>query len=365
MLKLKNYMRVCIIGSGLSAFTLAKALVNQNITVDMITTSKLNNFNLTRTIGISKTNIDFINTRIVNIDKISWKINKIQIFSENFKKDNLIKFENNNKMLFSIVKNYDLLKLLQKNLIKNKLFKIKKINKILDIVNNYSLVINTDNSGQITKKFFSKKIIKKYNSNAYVTAIKHENLKNNTAVQIFTAKGPLAFLPISKNETSIVFSIQNSKSLNEKELSNLIHSYNFKYKIKSIKKSKLFKLKSLNLRNYYNKNILAFGDIIHKIHPLAGQGFNMTIRDMIILLEIINKKQDLGLPIDTSVCHEFEKTIRHKNLIFSSGIDLIYEFFNFERKIKNSFLSKSLHSIVKNPTLNKTFVKIADQGFPF
>ena len=37
-------MRVCIIGSGLSAFTLAKALVNQNIPVDMIANNKLHDF---------------------------------------------------------------------------------------------------------------------------------------------------------------------------------------------------------------------------------------------------------------------------------------------------------------------------------
>ena len=54
---------------------------------------------------------------------------------------------------------------------------------------------------------------------------------------------------------------------------------------------------SVNLRNYYHKNILAFGELIHKIHPLAGQGFNMTIRDIKILLEIIQNKIDLGLPI--------------------------------------------------------------------
>ena len=37
------------------------------------------------------------------------------------------------------------------------------------------------------------------------------------------------------------------------------------------------------LRNYTHDNILAFGDLIHRIHPLAGQGFNMTIRDLINL----------------------------------------------------------------------------------
>ena len=67
-----------------------------------------------------------------------------------------------------------------------------------------------------------------------------------------------------------------------------------------------FELKSLNLRSYYYRNILAFGDLLHKIHPLAGQGFNMTIRDTKNLLNIIKNKHSLGLPIDMSVNKEFE-----------------------------------------------------------
>ena len=35
---------------------------------------------------------------------------------------------------------------------------------------------------------------------------------------------------------------------------------------------------------------------MHKIHPLAGQGFNMTIRDIKNIIEIIKYKIDLGLP---------------------------------------------------------------------
>ena len=37
------------------------------------------------------------------------------------------------------------------------------------------------------------------------------------------------------------------------------------------------------------KNILSFGDLIHKVHPLAGQGFNMTIRDIKSLSNIISR----------------------------------------------------------------------------
>jgi 2-octaprenyl-6-methoxyphenol hydroxylase len=107
---------------------------------------------------------------------------------------------------------------------------------------------------------------------------------------------------------------------------------------------------------------LAFGDLLHKIHPLAGQGFNMTIRDIKILLDIIKKKVDIGLSLDSSVSLEFQNKIKHKNFIFSNGVDLIHELFNVERKMKTSFLSKSVKQISNYPSINKIFTKIADKG---
>ena len=57
----------------------------------------------------------------------------------------------------------------------------------------------------------------------------------------------------------------------------------------------------------YKNNILAFGDLLHKIHPLAGQGFNMSLRDIKLLSELIDNKLNLGMQIDGSVCYEFQK----------------------------------------------------------
>ena len=51
------------------------------------------------------------------------------------------------------------------------------------------------------------------------TRKKHQKIKNEKAIQIFTKIGPVAFLPISNSETSIVFSIINKKViLNENEI---------------------------------------------------------------------------------------------------------------------------------------------------
>ena len=58
----------------------------------------------------------------------------------------------------------------------------------------------------------------------------------------------------------------------------------------------------------------------------------------------------------------FKKKIRHKNLIFSNGIDLIHELFNIERKMKTNLLSKSIKTISNYPSINKIFTKIADRG---
>jgi 2-octaprenyl-6-methoxyphenol hydroxylase len=358
-------MRVCILGYGLSSLTLAKALVNQNIYVEIISQKKNQKIGLSRTLGISKSNINFFNKNIINIEKLLWKLKKIEIYTDNLKNEKLLNFEKNDDQIFSIIKNHELHRVLEKNLIKSKYFKIRYLTNVnLSFLKDYNIIINCNYFNNFTNKYFGKKIIKEYNSFAYTTVINHKKISNNTAIQIFTKRGPLAFLPISNKETSIVYSVHNSfKKVND--VNELIKQYNFKYKINKIDKIENFELKSINLRSYYHKNILAFGDLLHKIHPLAGQGFNMTIRDIKVLLDVIKNKLDLGLELDSSVNKEFEKNVKYKNFIFSNGVDLIHEFFNFERKTKNSVLSKSIQILGKNFSANKALIKIADEGIFF
>ena len=81
VVKIKNNMRICIIGGGLTGLALAKALVNQNIYVEIVMV-KIQTIDRSRTIGITKSNVEFFNKNIINVEKITWKINKIK-FSEN------------------------------------------------------------------------------------------------------------------------------------------------------------------------------------------------------------------------------------------------------------------------------------------
>tara|TARA_Y100000591_G_scaffold288402_1_gene272611 strand:+ start:2154 stop:3212 length:1059 start_codon:yes stop_codon:yes gene_type:complete len=351
-------MDVCIVGGGLVSITLAKALVNKGIYVDFYSNQKKIRINKSRTIGISQANIDFFDRNILKLKKLLWNINKIEIYTNNLKNEKILNFQKKNKNLFSIVKNYDLYKNLNLSLKKNKFF--RKKNYQLKSIKDYKLIINCESNNLLSKKYFSKKIKKKYGSYAHTAVIDHKRFLNNTtAVQIFTKNGPLAFLPISDFKTSIVYSARGSKYI---DFSSLIDKYNKKYSIIKISQISNFELNSINLRNYRYKNILAFGDLLHTLHPLAGQGFNMSIRDIKCLLDLIDFKISHGLELDSSVCEDFEKKTKHKNYLFSTGVDFVYEFFNFESKINNKFLSKSLQFFGKNKSANNFFTKLADSG---
>ncbi len=354
-------MKVCILGVGLTSITLAKTLSNRGIYVDLYFKQKIKDSNKTRTLGISKTNIEFFNKNILNIEKLLWNINKIEVYSDNLKNEKLLNFENENKQLFYIVKNSELNELLIKELNKSKFIKFKKnTNNTNFLKKNYKLIFNCDPNNLISKNLFYKKEIKDYNSQAFTTIIKHKKLlSNNVASQIFTKDGPLAFLPVSKDETSVVYSVKEKKNI---DLEDLIKKYNTKYEIIKISEVYNFGLKSSNLRTYHHENIIAFGDLLHKIHPLAGQGFNMSIRDIKIVLKLVNDRLKIGLDLDKSICLDFEKKTKHKNYLFSNGIDFIYEFFNFESKINNNFLSKSVQFFGKKKVVNKFFTKFADNG---
>jgi 2-octaprenyl-6-methoxyphenol hydroxylase len=359
-------MKVCIIGDGLTSLSLAKNLINKKINVH-IYREKKNKISPNRTIGISRSNFEFFKKEIQNI-KDKWEIKKIEIFSEKLNNNKIISFEKDKNSLFYMVKNDKLYESLNRTLLKSKIYekKIIKNNNFYQKLlreNKYDLIINCLPRNFIAKKYFFKTIDKNYNNLAYTTVLKHNKIKNNTAIQIFTRYGPIAFLPISEIETSVVYSLDIKKnSYDKKKVTDLIIKYNPKFIIKKISKLDQFELKSSNLRHYHYKNIIAFGDCLHKIHPLAGQGFNMTIRDINVISTIIQNRIDLGIQLDSTILEEFEKKTKHINFIFSSGVDSIFEIFDLDKKNKNQNFNKILKFVAKNKILNRIFIKYADRG---
>ncbi len=361
-------MKICLIGNGLGSLFLANKLYKKKLKITVFYEREIYKSTNSQTIGITEKNIYNLKKILPNVFKIGNKINQINIYDNHY--DEKISFKPNKEYHFMVIEYNKILRNLQKKLInkKNINFKKTKLSKISlnkNFLNDYDIVVDTNLENSFSKKYFSKKIYKDYFSKAYVTNLYHSNLKNNNiANQIYTEYGPLAFLPISKNKTSIVFSISNKhKFFKKEEIKDLILKYNRKYKIKKFSKIINFNLTLSLFRKYYHENVLAFGDKIHKIHPHAGQGFNMVMRDIEILSNLIETKIQLGLPLDKDTLREFQDLTKYKNTIFANGVDLFYEIFELEKKIPRSISNLIFSTLKRNKYITSISSRLANEGF--
>ena len=359
-------MKICIIGGGLTSLVLAESLSKKGVDIDLIIKNEKKSQKNSRTLGISSENLKLLKNLFPSIYKLGNKIDKIEIYNDT--KNKILNFGKPNTTLFYMFKYEHILTNVKKKIIKNRnikiIFTLKTFQFSDKILDKYNLIIDTNLKNNFSKKHFHKYINKDYFSSAYINVIKHDKIKNNIARQVFTNIGPLAFLPLSQNLTSIVYSVIDNKNekIDEPNLISKINSFSFGYKNVSFSKFDNFKL-NLNLsKKYYYKNVLAFGDKLHTVHPLAGQGFNMSIRDIKILNNIIKNKINLGLPLDTYALDEFQNLAKYKNIIFATGIDFIFEFFSIERKIPKIVTNKLFNFLDNNKKINKYFSNIANKG---
>ena len=227
-----------------------------------------------------------------------------------------------------------------KAIINNQSYFFKKI--ILSLGKNY------ENNQNLKKTYF------KSRHHAYVGFLKHTKHHQQTAHETFTPKGPLAILPSPNSEKKIsTFIYSTDIKMNLNSLSNLIKS-NFELSHGQINLHKSFSIFSItpHLSQSINKNLLLIGDTFHSIHPVAGQGWNLGIKD---IQELIKCLDQFG--IDNDSFDEFyssKRTIENFGyLTLTSLINHLYE--------KNSLLSKmfiksSFHTLNNLPILKRAFI---------
>ena len=163
---------------------------------------------------------------------------------------------------------------------------------------------------------------------------------------------------------SLVWSISESNYKNNIEESlnkKLISILGKKQKIK-ISKLQSFPL-HLNLKTkYYKKNVLILGQGIHSIHPISGQGFNLTLRDIEKLSSMIEKNLSLGLLLkDSYILEDFYNLRNPENTLIGLGNDLIHNFFK-ENKIIDPMKSVLLENISKYKGVKNISRILSDKG---
>ena len=378
--------KICIIGGSLTGLVTAISLSKLNFEIDLITGNFVNNSKSSRTITVSENNFHFLNK--LNISKLLkkeiWICSKMKLYTEsesgNFSEIFELNKEGKNENIFYILENSKIMSLMLNKIKKIKSISLKK-NKSVSSINNsgllksvkfnnniskYSLVIIcTGYNSSLVRNIFNDKMIENlYKEFAVTTIINHKPFRNNIARQIFLDESIFAMLPISKTKTSIVWSLKNfMKEKNNSFLKKRIKIHASKY-LKEIKFNSKIEKNDLNLliRNkYYLNRTLLFGDALHSMHPFIGQGFNMTLRDLICLEKILEEKINLGLDIGSSdVLSEFSDVTKSRNFSFSIGSDILKNVLSFKKARNDIFKILNKSNLAKNIIFD-----VADKGLRF
>ncbi|MDH5517957.1 MAG: UbiH/UbiF/VisC/COQ6 family ubiquinone biosynthesis hydroxylase [Gammaproteobacteria bacterium] len=134
-----------------------------------------------------------------------------------------------------------------------------------------------------------------YQQKGIVCVVRPDKHHQHTAWQRFLATGPLAFLPLSSGQCSIVWSADSAEAekllaLDDESFSKqLCHAFDGKLgRIQSVSERAAFPLIRRHAREYIKEGLVLVGDAAHTIHPLAGQGVNLGLMDAASLAEVMN-----------------------------------------------------------------------------
>ena len=386
-----NSQKICIIGSGLTGLMIAYLLSKFRLQIDIVEQDfNKKKINPTK-IALSKSSLDELcRYGLKDIKKKSNIIKNIYLHdsysSISLKQDLHFSVSNKKEALAYIIDSNTLFSDIYKKLksLKNINFINKEISSINDekffkeitfkdlIKKNYNLIIFASaNNLSLLSKFKLRKVVdKSYNEDAYVFNLFHEKISNNSARQFFLKDGPLAFLPVSSAETSVIWSIKNN-SINKKYVSNkkyLSKFFNnhFKELFKEI--ISISEINKFNLNYSFNelrdsKRTLLFGEIANKIHPIAGQGWNMTLRNIFSLIKVIKYSINLGLEIGNDIfIKKYLNETNLNNLAFATLIDGIRKIFDIKIDSYAATRKNILSNLDKNFFIKKNFINIANKG---
>ncbi|MFK8011627.1 MAG: FAD-dependent monooxygenase [Marinicellaceae bacterium] len=135
-----------------------------------------------------------------------------------------------------------------------------------------------------------------YCQKGLVAYISMKDAPSKTALQCFNEGGPIGILPISNDLFSIVWSLPNKSVDYWLKCSKEEFETGLKLKIakdfgsiKLMSNRVAFPLKQMNAEQYFKTRVVLCGDSAHGVHPLAGQGVNLGIQDIKVLIKILEK----------------------------------------------------------------------------
>jgi 2-octaprenyl-6-methoxyphenol hydroxylase len=206
-----------------------------------------------------------------------------------------------------------------------------------------------------------------YSQSAIVTTVGHEREHGGRAVEHFLPAGPFAILPLTGNRASIVWTETKADAARLIALPDDAFRDELEQRFKlhlgeitSVGARRVHPLGFFVARSFIAERIALLGDAAHVIHPIAGQGLNMGLRDVAALAEVIVDAARLGLdPGAASVLERYQRWRRFDTMAMGLATDGLNRLFSNRSAVLRLVRDVGLGLVDRVPDLKRLFIREA------
>jgi len=206
-----------------------------------------------------------------------------------------------------------------------------------------------------------------YDQSAIVTTVAHEREHNGRAEEHFLPAGPFAILPLKGRRCSIVWT-ENAReaehivALPDEEFHRELEK-RFGLQLGDLEVAgarRAFPLGLFTARSFIGERLALIGDAAHIIHPIAGQGLNMGLRDVAALAEAIVDAARLGLdPGGPDVLERYQRWRRFDTMTMGIATDGLNRLFSNRSDVLRLARDIGLGLVERMPALKRVFIREA------
>jgi 2-octaprenyl-6-methoxyphenol hydroxylase len=206
-----------------------------------------------------------------------------------------------------------------------------------------------------------------YGQSAIVTTVGHERDHEGRAIEHFLPAGPFAILPLKGRRSSIVWTETTGEADRIMALpDDSFHGeleQRFKLhlgEISAVGARRVHPLGFFVARSFIAERIALVGDAAHLIHPIAGQGLNMGLRDVAALAEVIVDAARLGLDLGAAdVLERYQRWRRFDTMAMGLATDGLNRLFSNRSAALRLFRDVGLGLVDRVPNLKRLFIREA------
>ena len=146
--------------------------------------------------------------------------------------------------------------------------------------------------------------VQEYGQTAIVAEVQTERPTRHTAYERFTVTGPLAFLPLAAHRSSVVWTLADEEAADMLQrgdaefIASLQEAFgHWLGGLSLVSRPQGFPLRLIQAGRMDDDRVILIGNAMHQLHPVAGQGFNLGLRDAAMLAEHLEIQTRLGADI--------------------------------------------------------------------